>query len=116
MEKETTDIAVIKVQIDAIYKKQDEIMIIIKDELSRTRESYTRQVSGLEIDMARARNDQREICEERKKMIDNHCGRIRKLENGQSVNKTKLGGLILILSTIFTVIANFVWNAVSGKS
>ncbi len=109
------DIAVIKVQVDAILKKQDDIMVVVKDELSRMRESYTNQIKGIEIDCARNRLERKENCTEHKKFLDDHCLRIRSLEKQQDISNVKLGGIVLAMTTLFTIIANFVWDIITKK-
>ncbi len=109
------DIAVIKVQVDAILKKQDDIMVVVKDELSRMRESYTNQIKGIEVDCARSRLERKENCAEHKKFLDDHCLRIRSLEKQQDISNVKLGGIVLAMTTLFTIIANFVWDIITKK-
>jgi len=113
--QQTVDLAVIKVQVDAIFKKQDDIMVIIKDEFSRMKESYSRQIQGIEIDCAKNRIERKETCAEHKKYIDDHCLRIRSLEKQQEISNVKLGGIVLILTTIFTILSNFVWDFIAKK-
>jgi hypothetical protein len=113
--QQTVDLAVIKVQVDAIFKKQDDIMTVVKDEFSRIKESYSRQIQGIEIDCARNRLERKETCAEHKKCIDDHCNRIRVLEKQQDVSNVKLGGIVLILTTIFTILSNFVWDIIVKK-
>lgn len=107
------DTAVIKTQVDAIFKKQDELWIKVKDELSRMRESYTRAVTNVEKDNAEFRNEQREVNKELFCKIDDINKRINDLGNENLISKTKLGFIILLLSTVIGVIVQWIWSIIT---
>lgn len=101
MSKEEISIAVIKTQVDAMFKKQDELLDLMKDGFSSIKESYTRQVSRLEVDMARTRNEQRETNNNCDDAIESLCKRIQKLERRQDVVIVK----ITFIATLLAVVA-----------
>jgi hypothetical protein len=88
--KQDIEIAVIKTQVDAIFKKQDEMIEVMKDEFSKMKESYTRQITRTEVDLAEYRNDQRGVLEEHKKFLDDHCKRISILEKDKALFESDL--------------------------
>lgn len=100
MSKEETSIAVIKVQVDAMFKKQDELLDLMKDGFNSIKESYTRQVARLEVDMARTRNEQREVNSECNDAIESLCKRIQKLERRQDVVIFKITVIASVLALV----------------
>lgn len=141
--QQSINIATMGVQIDTILKTQQEIKVLIKEEIVRIKESFGKQFEGVEIEAMRFRSEQREKFNEYQSHLDNLCSRTKILEKDVllledrfapikkiseenkdkidivktdlAVSKTKLAGLILILTVIFNLVAQTVWDMIAKR-
>lgn len=116
-------LAVLNIKIENIcqqLKDNKEDHIILKETLKWQEEKRCKKNDFIleTINKSIGKTDEKieRLKQEQKEINKYHEDKLQRLESGSEVSKIKLGGIIFILSTLFTIIAQFIWNVISKKN